>query len=365
MSSLCRQGEPLPVSDVDTDHIRRIAVWQFGGVGDMLLATPVIEALGRKYPEAEIHLWCSDPSVAGFLKRFPQVMTIHSFRVYDFDSRTLMRKRIRKQLRSICAEMSDYNADLLVNLHIPALLDWWAVEWWLVQQFDVAHKLGMDPHFIRGGSVYDISLNAKARDGVHYTHLYRQLLEKADIECGVETVFPILEEELASVRTLLDDTNFHSGQSWVCMHIGARRLKMENRMWPVSRFSALAAKLLDQGITPVLIGVESEHDMGDQLCDEVPGTVSLIGKTEIGEMAALIHQANGFIGHDSGPFHVAVAVGTSALAICGRPDSEPEYLNYQKRGVSVFTRDEPTLISVDEVFSEILRLLDCSADVEH
>lgn len=365
MSSLCRQGEPLHMLGMDVDHIHRIAVWQFGGVGDMLLATPVVEALGRKYPEAEIHVWCSDPPFAHFFIRFPQVTAIHSFRVYDFDSRTLMRNRTRQQLQSIRAEMSDYSADLLVNLHVPVLLDWWAVEWWLVQQLDVAQTIGMNPRFIRDGSVYDMALNENARDGIHYTHLYRQLLAKADIECGVETTFPLLDEELSTARRLLNDVNLQDRQPWICMHIGGRRLKLENSMWPVSRFAALAAKLLDQGVTPVLIGVENECDMGEQLCNEVPGAVSLIGKTEIGEMAALIDQADGFIGHDSGPFHVAVAVGTTALAICGRPDFEPEYLNYQKREVSVFTRDEPTLISVDEVFSEILRLLDRSADVEH
>ena len=135
---------------------------------------------------------------------------------------------------------------------------------------------------------------------------------------------------------------------------------MESKLWPVVRFSALALQLLDQGIVPVLIGVASERDMADQLCDEVPGAVSLIGKTEIGEMAALIAQADGFVGHDSGPFHVAVAVGTPALAICGRPDAEPEYLSYNREGVAVLIREDPEHISVDEVFMETVRLLGMS-----
>jgi len=356
MSGLCRQDRPLQMLSMDDNSIQRIAVWQFGGVGDMLLATPVIVALGRKYPEAEIHIWCSNPLLADFLKRFPRIKAIHSFNVYGFDSRTLARKAVRLQLQSIRNEMASFKPDLVVNLHVPALLDWWVVEWWLVKQLGSIYSVGMDPRFIRSGSVYDVSLNALARDGVHYTHLYRQLLVKSGIECGVSTVFPLLDSELVTARRLLKDVNLHDGP-WVCMHIGGRRLKLESKMWPVARFSVLAAKLLEQGVIPVLIGVESEREMGNELCDEVPGAVCLIGNTEIGEMAALIKQANGFIGHDSGPFHVAVAVGTPALAICGRPDAESEYLNYQKRGVSVVMRDRPTLISVDEVFSEALRLL--------
>ncbi|MDQ6972837.1 MAG: hypothetical protein Q9M30_09315, partial [Mariprofundaceae bacterium] len=94
--AVVRGGQPsLP------HRVERIALWQFGGVGDMLLATPVIEALHKAYPEAAIHIWCSNPPFAEFLQRFPGVEAVHLFRVYDFDSRTLLRSDVRQSLRAL------------------------------------------------------------------------------------------------------------------------------------------------------------------------------------------------------------------------------------------------------------------------
>jgi len=73
-------------------------------------------------------------------------------------------------------------------------------------------------------------------------------------------------------------------------------------------------------------------------------------------MAALISMSNGFIGHDSGPFHVAVAVNTPCVAICGRPDAESEYLNYNRETVVVLSASSPDLITVDAVFDSAMRV---------
>jgi len=130
------QASPASMAEnkAHEQDVQRIVIWQFGGVGDMLLATPVIRALEKTYPDAEIHIWCSDPPFAQFLHRFSQVKSIHSFPIYDFDSRTLLRGRVRRVLRQLGDAMAMQKPDMLVNLHVPALLDWWAVEWWMIRR---------------------------------------------------------------------------------------------------------------------------------------------------------------------------------------------------------------------------------------
>jgi len=350
-----RMALGAPCASNNLEKPSRIALWQFGGVGDMLLATPIITSLRDAYPEAQISIWCSNPSFAEFLKRFPQVKTVHSFPVYDFDSRTLLHGDVRRQLLAIRDEMRSFSPGMLVNLHMPALLDWWAVEWWLVRQLDATHSLGFNPRFILQSSVYGTSLNASVRDGIHYTTLYRRLLEAAGIACDERTEFPLFDPEIERAKALLDEHGV-AGQRRVCMHIGARRLKVEGKMWPLEYFSALAEKLALQGYVPLLIGVESEMELANTLCAHVSACRNLVGRTNLGEMAALISMSDGFIGHDSGPFHVAVAVNTPCVAICGRADAEPEYLKYERDDIAVLTAHTPDLITVDRVFDSAMRL---------
>jgi len=340
----------------DASSIQHIALWQVGGVGDMLLATPVIRALQSAYPEAHIHIWCSDPPFADFLRRFPQVKTIDAFPVYDFDSRTLMRGSVRQEIRDLGDAMAAQKPDMLINLHVPALLDWWAAAWWLVQYLGISYTLGFNPRFVQEKSIFDVSLNAAERDGIHYTRLYRMLLEAAGIACDEGMEFPLADADREKATGLLGECGVMK-QPTVCLHIGANRLKLENKMWPLERFIALAEKLVAQGYVPILTGVASEREMAEALCARVPACKNLAGHTSIREMAALISLADGFIGHDSGPFHIAVSVGTPCLAICGRPDAEPEYLAYKRSDVAVLTAASPEGIEVDDVFAQAMQVM--------
>jgi len=342
---------------IETSPVRRIALWQFGGLGDMLLATPVIRALAAAWPDAEVHVYCSHPQFAEFLRRFSNVKGVHVFPVYDFDARTLLHADVRRSLRAIRDDMHTVAPDMLINLHVPAMLDWWAVEWWLVRQLEVEVSLGFDPRFIRRGSVFNVSLNAAARDGTHYTSFYRQLLERAEIAADEKTLFPLSDADKESAAALLAQHGIAAKRRWVCLHIGGRRLKVEGKMWPVERFAELARRLIDLQMTPVLIGVQAEQDMGEALCVAVPDCVNLIGCTQMQEMVALIALADGFIGHDSGPFHIAAAVGTPCVAICGRPDAEPEYLQYGREDVAVVIGDAPEQITVEDAYHAAMGVL--------
>jgi len=337
-------------SSVGDAVVRRVALWQFGGLGDMLLATPVIRALGEKWPDAEVYIYCSHPQFADFLRCFPNVKSVDAFPVYDFDVRTLLHADVRRSLCAIRDRMRALAPDILINLHVPAMLDWWAVEWWLVRKLGAGVALGFDPRFIQGGSVFQSSLNAAARDGRHYTSLYQRLLEQAGIAADEKTLFPLSDADKENAAALLAQHGISAEYHLVCLHIGGRRLKVEGKMWPVERFAELARRLIDLHMRPVLIGVQAEQDMGEALCVAVPDCINLIGCTQMQEMAALIALADGFIGHDSGPFHIAAAVGTPCVAICGRPDAEPEYLKYGREGVAVLIRDTPEKITVDDVY---------------
>ncbi|MDX8398531.1 MAG: glycosyltransferase family 9 protein [Mariprofundaceae bacterium] len=335
------------------EDVKSIAIWQFGGLGDMLLATPVIIALSNQYPQADIHIWCSFPKFSAFLHRFPQVKSTQTFLIYDFDMRTLLLADKRRELQSCMSGMRAQDIDLLINLHIPKLLDWWVVEWSVLAQLKPRYALGFTPEFIQG-SIFDVSLPSSSLKESHYTQSYQHLLKKISIDGDRRTHFPICQVEQGAASALLHDVE---NKHWVCLHMGGRRLKFEDKMWDMDNFVALAQKFVNDDIMPVLIGVESEWEMGSVLCQKVPQAINLIGKTSMGEMAAVVNKANLFVGHDSGPFHIAVAVQTPAVVICGRPDAEPEYLKYDQNAVLVLTADSPSLIAMRDVYDAAKELI--------
>ncbi len=94
------------------------------------------------------------------------------------------------------------------------------------------------------------------------------------------------------------------------------------KRWPIGNYARVAAELLGRGITPVVIGAQSERDLGAQLVAAVPGVVDLTGQTSLGDVADLARAAVGGIGNDTGPSHLIAAANCRTVVIFSH-DSDP------------------------------------------
>ena len=151
------------------------------------------------------------------------------------------------------------------------------------------------------------------------------------------------------------------------------------RNWSIANYAATISHLQQRGCAVVLTGgsTELEQEYGQVLagCSE-PGVVNLIGKTSLTEVAALIEAADLLICPDSGPAHVATALGTRVVGLYatsnpGRtgpylsgdltvnryPDAVRKYLHKQadelRWGRRVRHPDAMELITVDDVTGKI------------
>lgn len=96
----------------------------------------------------------------------------------------------------------------------------------------------------------------------------------------------------------------------------------ESRRWGIGKYTELARRLIKHhGLHIVLIGGAADQRAGDGIVQELGSHVSnLAGKTSLRESASVIAQAVFFVGNDSGPAHLAAAVGTPLVVLSGADD---------------------------------------------
>jgi ADP-heptose:LPS heptosyltransferase len=146
---------------------------------------------------------------------------------------------------------------------------------------------------------------------------------------GVPTVptsgqLPVCSDDFSAGRILLEKvrTNGSGPESLaVVIHPGAGGLK---KIWPKENFIAVIRQLLARNHTVLLVGTGSaESEICADIQQAFPGPKkpkNFCGQLNIGELSGIISACDIFIGHDSGPSHMAAALGIKSCAIFGPSD---------------------------------------------
>lgn len=92
------------------------------------------------------------------------------------------------------------------------------------------------------------------------------------------------------------------------------------RRWPTERFGAVGHALAKRGARVVVIGAGTERALTAAVAARVPGAVDAGGATDLLGLAALLSMCDLLVTNDSGPMHVAGAVGTPTLTLWGPSD---------------------------------------------
>ncbi|NIA21374.1 MAG: lipopolysaccharide heptosyltransferase II [Anaerolineaceae bacterium] len=178
----------------------------------------------------------------------------------------------------------------------------------------------------------------------------------------------------AEARRVLAEQGLENGKPYVVLVPGARWL---TKRWPEERFAALANQLHEKlGYGAVLVGGPGDCDISDRMRNlRGRHLVDLIGRTDLKTLAAVLQRAECVVTNDTGPMHLASAMGRPIVAIFGptnvnltgpygrghtmlaeRADCAPCY----RRACLWEGRQEELLcqrsISVDEVFGCVVHL---------
>jgi heptosyltransferase-2 len=93
------------------------------------------------------------------------------------------------------------------------------------------------------------------------------------------------------------------------------------RRWPIERYAELGTALreaLDARVT--VVGSRFETDLAERVAGGVPGGRSLAGRTDLKGLAAVLERLDLLVTNDTGPMHVAAALGTPLIALFGAGD---------------------------------------------
>jgi ADP-heptose:LPS heptosyltransferase len=99
----------------------------------------------------------------------------------------------------------------------------------------------------------------------------------------------------------------------VVLHPGAADPR---RRWPVERLAMVGGELARKGARLAVVGTASERGLVDRLLAGLDGDAAdLAGRLGLGGLAGLLERATLLVGNDSGPRHLAAAVGTATVAV--------------------------------------------------
>jgi len=172
----------------------------------------------------------------------------------------------------------------------------------------------------------------------HRSIVYFNLLRRSS-GAALEYVKPKLfldEEDIQRATELLKVFNLGEADRYAVL---AFRAVAASRRWGIANYGALAHRLVGRfGLRVLLTGTSDDARDGDRIVEElaphVPpaAVVNLAGKTSLRELATIFSRATVFVGNDSGPAHLAAAVGAPVVVLSGADDpKETSPMSAQKR----------------------------------
>ncbi|CAI9120219.1 glycosyltransferase family 9 protein [Brytella acorum] len=94
------------------------------------------------------------------------------------------------------------------------------------------------------------------------------------------------------------------------------------KRWSTTHFGRLASHLRETGLRTVVVGAQADRHLAREIMRECPETLDLTGQTSLPELAGLLSRATLACGNDTGPMHLAAAMGCRALVLFSG-DSDP------------------------------------------
>jgi heptosyltransferase I len=274
---------------------RSICLLRLSALGDVTHVLPLLRTLRMAWPQAEI-TWVIGKGEHRLLEGLPGVRFIE----YDKTSGIAGMRAVRRQ----CGE----RFDALLQLQVSARAN-------LLSAFIPARRrIGYDRSRSKDGHGLFVNERIADRPGIHVLDAIGSFADALGLQRDrVAWDLPVPDEAHAWARAQWDDDGRRTLMVSPCSsHI--------LRNWRAERYAALADHVAAHGWRVVLCGGRSalERDTGDAILASMrarDGVLDLIGKDTLKQLPALLARADLLVTPDSGPMHIANAMGTKVLGL--------------------------------------------------
>lgn len=266
----------------------------------MVLLTPALRALKHAYPESNLALLLR-PRVADLMETHPYVDTC----IVD----TKNRGRYRS-LTGLVRRIREAAFDVAVVLHPTSFRN--ALLPFLAR---VPIRAGTN---VSGRGML-LTTSCKDDTGVHEVHRYLRILRLLDINAAPDFLeFWHTDTDREMIQDRLQVEGVSSTDRLIALNLGTT---WRTKRWGIANFAEVIQQIehLIPDARIVLTGSSIEQPLADDLHASLP-TINLIGKTSILQLGALLERCEVCLTCDSGPMHIAAAVGTSTVALFGPTD---------------------------------------------
>jgi len=281
----------------------KILIVKPSSLGDIVHSLPFLNALSKCFPEAKIH-WVVAQGFEELLEGHPMIHKLWIIKKDSWKNIRYARHTIR-EVNLLLRELKQEKYDLVIDLQ--GLLRSGAITGATGAPLRIGFKEA------REGSRVFYTHTVEGGNDIHAVDRYLKIAEFWG--CNISEIrfpFPSIEH---SSSFNPHPSPFLSIDSYAVLVPGAR---WKTKRWPAEQFGKLASLL---PVRTVIVGSRSDSGIADEIVALSKGkSLSLAGKTDLRDLVNIMNGAQFVVSNDSGPMHIAAALGIPVFAIFGPTD---------------------------------------------
>ena len=288
----------------------KILVRATNWVGDAIMALPALRAIRGRFPDARISI-LARPHIADIYRGQNVCDDLICYDHKGAHAGLSGRERLAQELR-----MREFDVALLLQNAFDTA--------WIACRAGIPERIG----YARDGRslllTNKIPVPKPGEIPAHEQFYYLELLRRAGWIDSLPAESFVTLDVADELRRQAEETLSSAGArpNVLRIAIGAGASYGSAKCWPPERFADFVNRFrLHRDAEVILFGTPAEQDVSDAIAAGIKGSsISLVGKTAIAALPALLSRCQLFVGNDSGAMHVAAAVGLPVVAIFGPTD---------------------------------------------
>ena len=268
---------------------------RFGAMGDILLTTPALAALREKWPNTKI-IYATKKMYVDLIRTHPAIDEIIALKTDE-------------KINNFFFRLKEMQIDYVLDLHNKARSKILRQIVPKNRQVIWQKRSGLEGLWVRLGlRTHQPKMHIAQRFHQAVERLTESELTRCPMRYAVDPIS--LEFIRKDLQQKIPDANNNI--------VGiAPAAKWVTKSWPEAHFKQLTLRLHEQGYKIVLVGSDKDQACCDAIAKALPEAINYCGATNFAQLGALIGQCKVFIANDSGPMHMARALGIPTLAFFG------------------------------------------------